>query len=135
MLTVTIPGMRLVSEANAHEHWRKRHARARHQHFVTGTILRLRPKPTGGIDWEAFEGPLVVTITRLAPRALDSDNAVGSAKHVRDAVAKWLGRDDGPTGGVEWRCDQRKSKAYGVEIRIETAEQARGARREGGANG
>lgn len=120
MLTVTIPGLRLVSEANAHEHWRKRHARVQLQHMVTRARLR-------DGDATVFVGDLVVTIARLAPRSLDSDNAVGSAKHVRDAVAKWLGRNDNMAGGVDWRVEQRKSKTYGVEIRIE---QARGSRRE-----
>ena len=39
--------------------------------------------------------PIVVTITRLGPRALDSDNLASSGKHVRDAIATWLGVDDG----------------------------------------
>ena len=128
MLTVTIPGLRLVSEANAHEHWRKRSARAKHQKHATtrdlwtfALVARYRPPP--------HPVPLVVTITRVGSRLMDSDNAVGAAKHVRDAVAKWLGRDDGPTCGVEWRVVQRKG-AYGVEIRIETADEARGSRRE-----
>lgn len=125
MLTVTIPGLRLVSEANAHEHWRKRSARAKHQHSVVSLVLRLQ-----SCVFPAHPVPLVVTITRIGTKLMDSDNAVGGAKHVRDAVAKWLGRDDGPTCGVEWRVVQRKAKTYGVEIRIETAEEARGSRRE-----
>lgn len=126
-----IPGLRLVSEANAHEHWRKRHARSARQKHVTLAVLHAQGD-AAVFDAVAFAHypEIVVTITRLAPRTLDSDNAAGSAKHVRDAVAEWLGRDDGPTCGVEWRVDQRKSKTYGVEIRIETAEQARGSRRE-----
>lgn len=125
MLTVTIPGLRLVSEANAHEHWRKRSARAATQRRVTGIVLATASATGGHAD-----SPLVVTITRVGSRLMDSDNAVGSAKHVRDAVAKWLGRDDGPNCGVEWRVEQRKAKTYGVEIRIETADEARGSRRE-----
>jgi hypothetical protein len=35
-----------------------------------------------------------VTITRVSPGRLDDDGATASAKHVRDAVAVWLGVDD-----------------------------------------
>jgi hypothetical protein len=35
-----------------------------------------------------------VTITRVSPGRLDDDGATASAKHVRDAVATWLGVDD-----------------------------------------
>lgn len=124
MLTVTIPGLRLVSEANAHEHWRKRSTRAKAQRALVSLMLSRH--------WLKFDDtstPLVVTITRIGRRLMDSDNAVGAAKHVRDAVAKWLGRDDGPDCRVDWRVLQRKGP-YGVEIRIETADEARGSRRE-----
>jgi hypothetical protein len=128
VLTVTIPGLRLVSEANAHEHWRKRHQRARGQKANVTMMLRaMFARPSF-----ASPTPLVVTITRVAPRMLDSDNATGSAKHVRDGIAKWLGRDDSMTSGIEWVVRQAKGRPgeYRVEIRIETAEEARGSRRE-----
>lgn len=124
MLTVYIHGLRLVSEANAHEHWRKRHQRAKIQKHAASAHLWIAAagnRPTGD---------LVVTITRVAPRMLDSDNATGSAKHVRDGVALWLGRDDSVTSGIDWIVRQAKGKTYGVEIRIETADEARGSRRE-----
>lgn len=116
MLTVTIPGLRLVSEANAHEHWRKRSARAKHQHRVVAAFLGPQSRVPA-----PHPVPLVVTITRVGARQMDSDNVVGSAKHVRDAVAAWLGRDDGPTCGVEWRVEQRKGP-YAVEVRIEAVQ-------------
>lgn len=123
MLTVTIPGLRLVSEANVREHHHVRAKRTKHQRAIVGFVLATKTR-------FPETGRLVVTIVRLGVRLMDSDNAVGSAKHVRDAVALWLGRDDSERGNVEWRVEQRKAKTYGVEIRIETAEQARGSRRE-----
>jgi hypothetical protein len=117
MLTVTIPGLRLVSEANAHEHWRKRSARAKSQRLVVSFLLG----PQSGVP-APHPVPLVVTIKRVGSRLMDSDNVVGAAKHVRDAIAKWLGRDDGPKGCVEWRVEQRKGP-YSVEIRIETEDE------------
>jgi hypothetical protein len=66
----------------------------------------------------------VVTLTRIGPRDLDSDNLAGSAKAVRDAVARWLGVDDGPRAPVEWRYAQERpakgAKRYAVRITIES---------------
>jgi hypothetical protein len=41
--------------------------------------------------------PCTVTLTRISPasRPLDDDNLRGALKNVRDAVAKWIGIDDG----------------------------------------
>lgn len=56
--------------------------------------------------------PVVVTLTRVAPRALDDDNLAYSFKAIRDGVADGLGvRDNDPR--VSWRYEQRKS-AKGV---------------------
>lgn len=62
--------------------------------------------------------PLIVTLTRLGIRALDSDNLAGSFKAVRDQVAKEIGVDDG-SGLVTWNYKQEKSKTYRVRIEIE----------------
>lgn len=65
--------------------------------------------------WRGAE--LVVLLTRVAPRELDSDNLQGALKHVRDGVADALGVDDRDER-VTWApCDQRKGKA-GVVIEI-----------------
>ena len=64
--------------------------------------------------------PDVVTITRVAPRALDSDNAVGSAKHVRDGVADYLGIDD-RRPDIEWVVKQDRASTpntYGVVVEL-----------------
>lgn len=63
---------------------------------------------------------LVVTMTRVAPRALDDDNLRGAFKAVRDAIADVLGSDDrNPL--IAWRYEQRKGapKQHAIEIRIE----------------
>ena len=61
--------------------------------------------------------PAVVTITRLAPTSLDSDNLQGSAKHVRDAIAAWLGVDDRDPR-VTWHVGQERQKTYGVRLAL-----------------
>lgn len=111
-VTIKLP-LRLVSELNQREHWTVRKKRAGQQRPLVRLMLakeRLWP----------VELPARVTITRIAPRALDDDNAAGSAKHVRDGVADALGVDD-RTNLVVWEVQQRrgKPKEYAVEIRVE----------------
>lgn len=114
VITFTLQ-LRLVSEANAHTHWRARQKRAKSQRalakLMTGAwrnMIRLEMK-----------GNATVTITRIAPRAIDSDNAVGSAKHVRDGIADALGIDDRDPR-IEWVVRQEKGppKTYAVRIEI-----------------
>lgn len=109
-MIVEIPGLRLVSEANAHEHYRVRVDRAAAHHDAVAMHLRPRRK---------VAPPAVVVVTRLAPGSLDSDNLQGSAKHVRDAIAKWMGVDDRDPR-VTWRVAQERTRAgiYGVRLDI-----------------
>ncbi len=44
--------------------------------------------------------------------------ADGKVLRVRDGVADFLGMDDG-SPLLEWKYDQRKAAAFGVEIKIE----------------
>lgn len=109
--TIIVP-IRTVSEANAHTHWRARQKRAKEQRALarvaviccnTATLLRL---------------PARITLTRLAPRTLDSDNLQGALKHIRDGVADAFGVDDGDER-YDWRYAQEKAKEYGVRIEIQ----------------
>ncbi len=113
MIDVPIHGLRLVSEANAHQHWRVRSARAKAQRTAVTLVLR------GTVAAQMMHvAPLVVTITRVAPSSgLDSDNLVGSGKHVRDAIAGVLGIDD-RSPLVTWVVAQERGD-WGLRIRIE----------------
>jgi hypothetical protein len=132
----TVSGLRLVSEANAHEHHWYRKRRAELQHAKTAPEMRAAlakerarlavetndrlPNNVGA--W--LSGALLVTITRIAPsRIRDSDNLTGCAKHVRDCIAKVLGVDDS-TDRIVWRVEQRRGgvREYGVEVTISTRE-------------
>lgn len=109
-IVVELPGLRLVSELNAHEHYRVRAKRAKEHHAVVGGTLRVMAGAPPRL-------PCRVVITRVAPRALDQgDNAQSSAKHARDAVAKWLGVDDRDPR-VEWVVAQEKGP-YGVRVEV-----------------
>lgn len=116
-IVVEIPGLQLVSEANraSHEHWRERQGRAKMQ-LKTAYLHTL-----GAIGRQAVTFPLIVTITRISPRELDWDNAVGSAKATIDAVAKALRIDDRDKR-VTWDVKQEKGPSA-VRIRIEAREE------------
>lgn len=110
LLRVELP-LTTVSEANAHEHWRGRQMRAKEQRASAwGSLL------AAGVKWRTPRVPLVVLLTRVAPRALDSDNLPRALKACRDGVADALGVDDRDPM-VTWLVDQRKGVA-GVVVEI-----------------
>ena len=110
LIAVSIP-LRLHSAANLREHWARRARRVKAERGAARLILGARPRPPF---------PVVVTLTRVAPRSLDSDNLVSACKATRDGVADWLGvADNHPS--VRWEYAHRSAGAgvYAVEIRIE----------------
>jgi hypothetical protein len=110
-VSVPIPGLRLVSEANQRDGWRAKAARVKHQRNIVTLVLR------GTVARDMMlVAPLCVTITRISPRKLDDDNAASACKATRDAVAAVLGVDDRDPR-VTWRVEQLKGPV-GVLIRI-----------------
>ena len=103
-----IDGMKLVSEANAHEHWRKRQKRAKEQRQIVAFHMMRTIFP---------QLPLTCRIIRIGPRMLDSDNAWGSAKHVRDQIAEMFGVDDRDETKIKWDVTQEKGE-YGVRVEL-----------------
>ncbi len=113
MIDVAIPGLRLGRGQNAREHHFARSKRVAHEKNVVTLVLRGTVART-----MMAVAPLSVTITRVAPsRGLDDDNAVSSAKAVRDAVAGVLGIDDGDER-VDWLVTQERGP-WATRIRIE----------------
>ena len=112
VLCVLVP-VRIESEANRREHWRRVANRKAGQRFHAAACLsgtRTRPVP-----------PCTITLTRIAPRDLDDDNLASGFKAFRDGVADWLGIDDGDKR-LTWRYAQRrgKPKEYAAEVKIES---------------
>ena len=70
-----------------------------------------------GAQAVAPDVPVVVTLTRIAPRALDGDNLQGAFKAMRDEVAKWIGVPDNHPS-VTWEYGQRRGGVgeYAVSI-------------------
>lgn len=104
MPTYRLP-VKLASLANLREHWSKRAERARIQKMAT---LVVEPHPL----------PCIVTITRMGPKPLDTDNLAISAKHLRDGIAARLGVDDADPR-VEWRYRQDKSPEHEAVVTIQ----------------
>ena len=116
---LTIPGLELKSSnhdlrGTTRQGMFGRSARAKKQRDMACLACR-------GRFGKAPVPPLVITITRIGPRELDSDNLAGSAKHVRDGIADWLGINDRDKR-LQWRYEQEKQGkgVYGVRIRVQT---------------
>ncbi len=92
----TVP-IRAPSTPNLREHWAAKAKRAASQKAAARLLC---PRWTSG--------PLLcVRLTRVAPRALDSDNLAGALKSVRDGIASWLKVDDA-SPLVTWEYTQEK---------------------------
>ena len=99
--------LRIESVANRREHWAVR-ARRTKAHRLAALAVPVHPLPC------------VVTLIRVAPRALDGDNLQSGFKALRDGIADRLGvADNDPR--IEWRYAQVKGKAkeYAARVRIE----------------
>ena len=98
-LNVTLP-IRLRSTANLRAHplrlWREGKTQ---ENAITKAIPAAILPPL----------PVVVTITRIGHRKLDTDNLAISAKAVRDQIARLYGVDDG-SDLYTWEYAQEKAK-------------------------
>lgn len=107
--------LRTKSLANEHSHWRVRAARAKAERLTTRVVLgRMVPLEP--------EECALVTLTRIAPRDLDSDNLPPSMKSIRDELAACLGLDD-RSPRIVWHYQQRRAakgqERYAVEVLVE----------------
>lgn len=112
-MRIEIP-MRVVSEANQSMsgNWWSKVGRVKEQrNCVWHWMYKFRGK---------LPFPARVTLTRIGPRLLDSDNLQGAFKAVRDEVAAAIGQDDG-NPSYEWAYKQvrGKPKQYAIVIEIE----------------
>lgn len=112
-LDVFVP-IRTVSEANQREHWAEKHKRKKDQQLEVTVALQ------NALRGRRVRMPCTVTLTRIGPKALDSDNLAGAMKHCQDSVARKLGIDDGDVEKVKWIYEQRPigQHYYGVKIQI-----------------
>ena len=113
-MKVTIPSLKTKSGDNSHVHWRTKAGKVTRERHLTRLVLG----PPRSWEW-----PIVVTITRVSPRALDTAGLASALKGVEDEVAAWLGVDDGQAeraGQVLWiKTWERASKTNAVTIEVE----------------
>lgn len=113
-IKVVVP-LRLHSSANLREHWAVKARRVKAEReavWACMTAAKVKAKL-----------PCSVTLTRVAPRALDGDNLVSCFKACRDSVAFVYLRVDDRDPRVTWVYAQRKGKPkeYAVEIEVTPA--------------
>lgn len=118
MTEIYIP-VKTVSEANSREHWRVKTNRKRAQQREVSVEWRRafgqRPIPL----------PCVVTLTRIAPKALDDDNLRSAFKGIRDCIARQIGVDDGSELiRFEYKQIPIRSRKYAISVQVETVEEA-----------
>lgn len=111
----TIPGP-VPSCANLREHWHARAKRAKAQRGGASLMAMAHLRKTG---WPPNVKGLTITLTRLGPRKLDSDNLASSCKAHRDGIADALGIDDGDAR-LEWVYQQERGAAPGLRVTIES---------------
>ena len=107
---------------NVREHWAVRAKRVKKQRQATrwalvAGLVSARVDPT-------TRTPIVVTLTRIGPRAMDDDGAVAAMKHVRDEIAAYFGVNDADPR-IAWEYRQAKGKAAVViEFEVKAREVA-----------
>ena len=112
MVCVRLP-LRIVSEANSSDHWRKVAARKKTHRSTARLVLKKHARPV-------TDGQIKISLIRLAPRVLDGDNLQSGFKATRDGVADWLGIDDG-SARLKWAYHQERgaAKEYAAIVQIE----------------
>jgi hypothetical protein len=103
--------IKTVAGLNARENWRARHRRVKAERLIACHGVRQ-------LGLRAIPYPAVVTMTRLSPGTLDSDNLQGALKAVRDGIADAFGMADNDPR-IEWRYAQEKCKRGEFAVRIE----------------
>lgn len=109
-IVLWLPGLATVSEANTGGKNQSKFSRKKHQRDTVLSCLPLAV-PNFGV-------PTRIRLIRVGSKRLDSDNLQSAFKAIRDAVASWLGVDDGDYANVRWSYSQRPGYVSGVKIII-----------------
>jgi len=134
-MRIVLP-IRTHSEANRREHWAPKAKRTKSQRgnakvktrsaYVAADELMPRTHPGKTFRGKAvLAEDVTITLTRIAPRKLDSGNLEGVFKAVQDGVADALGIDDGDER-LTWVYKQAQGapKQYEVWVDVEIREEA-----------
>ena len=114
MIEFLIPGS-IPSALNLREHWATKAWRVKKQREQALLLARFNVELTLAADLQARGG--VITLTRCAPRQLDSDNLAGALKGTRDGIAVALGISDGDER-IAWRYAQERCRDGEQQVRV-----------------
>lgn len=103
--------IKTVAGLNAREHWLARSRRVKAERSIAFYGVKQ-------LGLQTVPNPAVVTMTRLSPGVLDSDNLQGALKAVRDGVADAFGMADNDPR-IQRRYAQEKCKRGDFAVRIE----------------
>lgn len=115
-LRLKIPFSRdLLSEGNKTDHWAKKMKRNQRRDIWLNAYWPKNQK---------INLPCTVIITRVAPRKLDFDNWVTTAKHFRDYIADKItpGLNPGQADSnpnITWKYEQEKGDKWQYLLKIE----------------
>lgn len=118
MIHVATWPARIVSVANAREHWAAKARRTAQERADAQTRCRQQLDRSAVIRGMDDVG-LAIHLIRVAPRPLDSDNCASAFKATRDGIADWLGIQDNDAR-VAWlpRCERGKPGECAVRVEI-----------------
>ena len=108
-----------ATAGNSREHPMAKHRRVKAQRGAVGWAWLC-----AGLHLKPMRLPLIVTLTRVAPRPLDShDNLRSGLKPAVDELAARLGLKSDADPRVEWRYQQERGgvRVYAVRVSIEPA--------------
>lgn len=114
-VTLVVP-LRVVSAANAREHWAVRSRRVEAERLTVRGAFS-----AANLTHPPYFVRAAVTLTRLGGRRWDDDNNVSGLKGVRDEVAAWLRVDDGDPR-VAFGYAQEPGGPCGVRIELTAGE-------------
>jgi hypothetical protein len=108
--------IKIVSEANNFDYWRRKNKRKKKNNEDLKYHLNVYTPP---------KLPCLIKLTRISPRKLDYDNLVFSQKYILDTICDFLlpglkaGRADGDSRiTVEYHQEKRKPKEFGLQVEI-----------------
>lgn len=115
LITSTVIPIRLISEANNHDHWAKKYKRQQQQQQrIKLEWLHLRPD---------IKLPCEIHLIRYGKKELDYVNLVHSFKSIQDQIADCITpglapgqADSNPK--MTWKFSQKITKTYAIQIDI-----------------
>lgn len=115
--------LRTVTGLNARESWQVKAKRVKRERAATTNALRKALRVPRWRCSGVVRLPALVTLTRIGPKEPDDDAIAPALKAVRDAIASYLGVDD----GCDYLCFRympHEQGEFGVRVRIEPLDDA-----------